>query len=137
MTIRKYMITENVLDKILAKSIVSSNGCWEWLACKSSRGVPLVIHKGKHVSALKASYESQIGLIKKGEYLYQSCENTNCVNPEHLVIETSTRKINKDQTTLFKLSGVELEILKIRFWAKVRSDTDSNKCWEWIRGQIL
>ncbi|WAX26259.1 hypothetical protein [Ralstonia phage p2106] len=79
------------LDRLKAKVVVSDSGCWEWQASLSGRGYGLFWFEGKLWQAHRASYKIHHG--DPGEVVMHSCDNTRCVNPEHLESGTQVDNI--------------------------------------------
>ena len=72
----------------LAKSIeyyVDSRGCW---ICTSHAIVnnkyPMLTRDGKYISVHRHVYELLVKKIEKGMSLLHHCDNTFCINPDHM-----------------------------------------------------
>lgn len=99
------------------------NGCWNWTAGKHGRGYGHFYtgkHKsGKHMDfAHRASYKMYKGDIPEGLEVMHMCNNTSCVNPDHLELGTHSENIrNAYRDGLFKMPKTKLtreQVLAIR-----------------------
>lgn len=74
-----------------------NTGCWLWSGStrgfKSHQYGTLNIN-GKNLSAHRLSFEVFKGSIPDGLHIMHKCDNTYCINPDHLV--AGTRKDNMD-----------------------------------------
>ena len=86
------------MDKALErfeKKILKSNDCWFWTASKTKQGYGMFSYKGKSVPAHRFAYIAYKGTIEHNKIVHQSCNNTFCVNPEHLYLTTKSETRNK------------------------------------------
>lgn len=80
--------------------------CWNWTASKWAKGRYGKIHTTKErgdVSAHRVSYELHHGDIPDGYEILHSCDNTLCVNPDHL--SAGTHQDNMDDMVEKKRFG--------------------------------
>lgn len=72
---------------------ITMTGCYE---CTSHRGgrYPLLRVKGIRKNVSRHVYEEMFGPIPEGHVIRHKCDNSICINPEHL--ETGTMKDNSE-----------------------------------------
>lgn len=91
-------------------------GCWLWLAARFANGDAMFRFEGRTQRAQRAAWVLSYGPIPPNKCVSQSCRNSLCVNPEHLVL-TDPEKVLKARSA------------SDRFWEKVQK-TDG--CWLWL-----
>ena len=71
--------------------------CWVWKAAKTRAGYGVFHVGGSGISAHRVAYELMVGPIPDGLQLDHLCENTSCVNPDHLVPVTARENVHRSQ----------------------------------------
>lgn len=78
----------DVRKKFDNKYEIKQSGCWEWTGYRLPKGYGYINIGGKSTGAHRVSYMIHKGEIPNGMHVHHICENTCCVNPEHLTILT-------------------------------------------------
>lgn len=74
--------------------IDQSKECWEWKASFLNNRYGAFYDGTRIVSAHRYSFELHNGEIPQGKVIMHSCDNTKCVNPDHLVLGTQKENIH-------------------------------------------
>ena len=77
------------------KKIIKTGDCWFWTASKTKQGYGMFSYEGKSIPAHRFAYMAYVGDIEDTKIVHQSCNNTYCVNPEHLYLTTKSETRNK------------------------------------------
>ena len=76
--------------KRFENKILKTPDCWFWTASKTKQGYGMFSYKGKSIPAHRFAYIAYKGEIDKSKIVHQRCNNTYCVNPDHLYLTTKS-----------------------------------------------
>lgn len=74
----------------------AATGCWLWMGATTDKGYGAIQGGGrgsKMLLAHRVSYEIHKGPIPSGMLVLHSCDNPQCINPEHLRLGTQSENI--------------------------------------------
>lgn len=73
----------------------NESGCWIWQGSKYNSGYGWLKVFGKSVSAHRYSYQLHKGDIGEGMEILHSCDNKDCINPDHLRVGTHAENMKE------------------------------------------
>ena len=84
-----------LLNTIIDRIEIASNGCFLWVGPKDQRGYGRQTYLGVGYLAHRLVYEYLVESIQEGLVLDHLCENKSCVNPDHLEPVTQAENVSR------------------------------------------
>lgn len=98
------LLFDMFMERFYNKIVVDHNDCWNWSGSIGWHGYGYFYVKGKGIRAHRFSYTYHKGEINDGLLVCHSCDNTRCVNPDHLWL--GTQKDNMEDKIKKGRSGI-------------------------------
>ena len=111
-------IPKKAINRFLNK-VNKTNTCHYWTAAKQKQGYGMFSFMGESMSAPRFSYLLYNGAIEENMVVHQTCENNECVNPEHLVLQSKSQ--NKRSYTSVRVSKTMIEKESIKYLHRLRN----------------
>ena len=100
------------MDKFWNK-VDKTDSCWLWTGAKSSSGYGHLNINKKTIKAHRFSYEYYVGPLDHKLMICHNCNNTKCVNPNHL--RQDTQKSNIIDMVKIKINTYKLDNMDMAF----------------------
>ena len=99
--------------------VKKTENCHHWTAAKQKQGYGMFSYNGKSTPAHRFAYLLYKGDIAENMVVHQTCETNDCVNPEHLVLQTKSQ--NKKSYTSVRVSKEMVERESIKYLYRLRN----------------
>lgn len=80
------MPKKTLRDRFMEKADRQANGCWHWTGARMTTGNAAISVDGATVMVTRVAYELFHGAVPEGKWVYRSCQNSDCVAPDHLEV---------------------------------------------------
>lgn len=101
------------------KKIEKSDNCHSWSAARQKQGYGMFSYDGKSMPAHRFAYLLYKGDIAENMVVHQTCENSGCVNPEHLELQTKSQ--NKRSYNSVRVSKEMIERESVKYLFRLRN----------------
>ena len=109
---------QKAIDRFNVK-VNKTNDCHVWNAAKQKQGYGMFSYDGKSMPAHRFAFLLHKGDIAENMVVHQTCENSGCVNPEHLELQTKSQ--NKRSYTSVRVSKEMIEKESVKYLFRLRN----------------
>ena len=109
---------QKAIDRFNAK-VTKSTECHDWTAARQKQGYGMFSYDGKSMPAHRFAYLLNKGNIAENMVVQQTCENSGCVNPEHLELQTKSQ--NKRSYSSVRVSKEMIEKESVKYLFRLRN----------------
>lgn len=109
---------EKAIKRFKSKVNITDD-CHLWTAAKQKQGYGMFSYAGKSTPAHRFAYLLYKGDIAENMVVHQTCETNECVNPEHLVLQTKSQ--NKRSYSSVRVSQEMVEKESVKYLYKLRN----------------
>lgn len=90
-----------------------TDSCWHWKGTKCPQGYGHISYKGRPTGAHRVSYLLHRGDFPRHLQVLHTCNNTSCVNPDHLFIGTQKDNMEDRKAKGRTLFGERNQLAKL------------------------
>lgn len=107
--------SEQTVQRLRSRSIVTNTGCWEWLGYKDKDGYGQIGYLGQRHAAHRVSFilRNPPGALPPGGVVRHKCDNPSCINPYHLEVGTHADNVEDKIRRGRQPSGEEIANSKL------------------------
>ncbi len=93
-----------ILERLLTRVEISSDGCWVWPGAHTSTGYGQIKVDGRMALAHRVAYEMLVGSVPTGLVLDHICRVRACCNPDHLEPVTQAENVRRGELAAINTS---------------------------------
>ena len=133
--IRKLISKDDILEYCKPRK----RGCWQWIGSLHNDGYAAWNTGGRQIKVHRAAYLLFNGPIPRNRFVYHTCGNKQCVNPDHLKLvthkELSAENRKRGQIACGERNG--FSTLTIKDVRRIRRLAESGKYSHRMIGQMV
>lgn len=107
---------DEVVMKILSRSVMNENGCMEWMGALDSKGYGRISFKGRLRGVHEIMWEFRNGFVPDGlELDHIKCDNPKCWVTEHLKPVTHKENVLRSMINVCAIKARQVECIRGHF----------------------